>query len=73
MKNGIGRIATATFTYGFLGLMAFLSIFPFIWMVLGASNSSIDIIKGRILPGDLYIFLSLGRKFHRKRLCAAKL
>ncbi|MQW89309.1 carbohydrate ABC transporter permease [Sinorhizobium saheli] len=54
MKNGIGRIATATFTYGFLGLMAFLSIFPFIWMVLGASNSSIDIIKGRILPGEAF-------------------
>jgi lactose/L-arabinose transport system permease protein len=41
-------------TYGFLGLMAFLSVFPFIWMVLGATNSSIDIIKGKLLPGAAF-------------------
>lgn len=51
MNNGIGRSAGAVFTYGFLGLMAILSVFPFLWMVLGATNSSIDIIKGKVLPG----------------------
>ncbi|THK39539.1 carbohydrate ABC transporter permease [Ensifer sp. MPMI2T] len=51
MTNGIGRAAGALLTYGFLGLMAFLSVFPFLWMALGATNSSIDIIKGRVLPG----------------------
>ncbi|RVJ62544.1 carbohydrate ABC transporter permease [Sinorhizobium medicae] len=52
--NGIGRLAASAATYGFLGLMAFLSIFPFIWMVLGATNSSIDIIKGKLLPGAAF-------------------
>ena len=52
MKNGIGRFAAAAATYGLLGLMAFLSVFPFIWMVLGATNTSIDIIKGKVLPGE---------------------
>ena len=33
MNNGSARIATAIVTYGFVGLMAFLSIFPFIWML----------------------------------------
>lgn len=52
MNNAIGRSAGAVFTYGFLGLMAFLSVFPFLWMALGATNSSIDIIKGKVLPGS---------------------
>ncbi|MBP2234074.1 lactose/L-arabinose transport system permease protein [Sinorhizobium kostiense] len=51
MKNP-ARAASAVLTYGFVGLMAFLSVFPFIWMVLGATNSSIDIIKGRLAPGE---------------------
>jgi lactose/L-arabinose transport system permease protein len=52
MKNSPARIASAVFTYGFVGLIAFLSVFPFIWMVFGATNSSIDIIKGKMLPGE---------------------
>ncbi|RVO68888.1 carbohydrate ABC transporter permease [Sinorhizobium meliloti] len=52
--NGFGRFAAKAATYGFLGLMAFLSVFPFIWMVLGATNSSIDIIKGKLLPGAAF-------------------
>jgi lactose/L-arabinose transport system permease protein len=52
MKNSPARIASAVFTYGFVWLIAFLSVFPFIWMVFGATNSSIDIIKGKMLPGE---------------------
>ncbi|MGH0216657.1 carbohydrate ABC transporter permease [Sinorhizobium meliloti] len=52
--NGFGRFAAMAATYGLLGLMAFLSVFPFIWMVLGATNSSIDIIKGKLLPGAAF-------------------
>ncbi|QRY66139.1 carbohydrate ABC transporter permease (plasmid) [Ensifer sp. PDNC004] len=52
MSNGTTRIAGTIITYGFVGLMAFLSIFPFVWMLLGATNSSIDIIKGRMMPGS---------------------
>lgn len=34
-------------TYLFLGFMAFVSIFPFYWMVVGTTNTSADIIKGK--------------------------
>lgn len=43
----IGRLAT----YALLSLAAFVSIFPFFWMVVGATNTSADIIKGKATPG----------------------
>lgn len=46
------RALTTFFTYAFLGIMAFLSIFPFIWMILGATNTSIDIVKGKVGIGS---------------------
>lgn len=44
----IGRAAQ----YVLLSIAAFVSVFPFIWMVLGATNRSPDIIKGKATPGD---------------------
>ncbi|WP_068782489.1 carbohydrate ABC transporter permease [Paenibacillus sp. GM2] len=38
-------------TYTFLSIAAFVSIFPFLWMVVSATNKSVDITKGRLLPG----------------------
>ncbi|WP_316859485.1 carbohydrate ABC transporter permease [uncultured Cohaesibacter sp.] len=38
--------------YGILSLIAFVSIFPFIWMLIGATNTSADIIKGKVSFGD---------------------
>ncbi len=46
------RIFKAAFVYGFLGLMAFLSVFPLIWMIVGATNATADIVKGRFGLGD---------------------
>lgn len=43
--------AKMIFIYIFLGLAAFLSVFPLYYMVCGATNSSIDIIRGRLYPG----------------------
>lgn len=41
--------------YLFLITAAFLSIFPFLWMVLGATNTSADISRGKIgLGGALF-------------------
>ncbi|ASA20846.1 carbohydrate ABC transporter permease [Paenibacillus donghaensis] len=40
------------FTYLFLGIIAFVSIFPFAWMVISATNQSVDVTKGRLLPGS---------------------
>jgi lactose/L-arabinose transport system permease protein len=41
------RLIRAFFVYGFLGIFAFLSVFPFLWMIMGATNASIDIVKGK--------------------------
>ena len=47
MKEKIPRIAC----YAFLIIAAFLSIFPFIWMVIGSTNQTIDIYKGKLSLG----------------------
>ncbi|MHA6298719.1 carbohydrate ABC transporter permease [Devosia sp. CAU 1758] len=44
----IGRVAQ----YVLLSIAAFISIFPFIWMVLGATNTSADIIRGKATLGS---------------------
>lgn len=48
------RILGTTLQYAFLGLAAFLSIFPFFWMLISASNTSIDIIGGKSSLGDAF-------------------
>ena len=37
--------------YGVLSLAAFLSVFPFFWMLIGATNTTADIIKGKVSFG----------------------
>lgn len=39
------------FTYAFLGVASFISIFPFLWMVVSTTNKSVDVTQGRLLPG----------------------
>lgn len=39
------------FSYIFLIIVSTLSIFPFIWMIIGATNISTDITKGKITIG----------------------
>lgn len=46
------RLAGNALQYVFLGIAAFLSVFPFIWMVIGATNTSIDIISGKTSFGS---------------------
>jgi lactose/L-arabinose transport system permease protein len=50
-KLSISKIAL----YLFLVVVGFVSVFPFYWMVAGATNKSVEIIRGRMVPG-----LSLG-------------
>ncbi|MDP4099335.1 carbohydrate ABC transporter permease [Paenibacillus sp. P96] len=40
------------FTYIFLSAAAFISIFPFLWMLVSSTNSSVDVTQGRLLPGS---------------------
>ncbi|TYP78184.1 carbohydrate ABC transporter permease [Paenibacillus methanolicus] len=39
------------FAYGFLIIAAIISIFPFLWMLVSTTNKSVDVTKGRLLPG----------------------
>ena len=38
-------------TYVFLIIWSFISIFPFYWMISAATNESIDVARGKIIPG----------------------
>ncbi len=38
-------------TYTFLSIVSFVSLFPFYWMVAGATNKASDITSGKLLPG----------------------
>lgn len=48
------RLARAALQYVFLGTAAFLSIFPFFWMVISSTNTSIDIISGKTSFGGAF-------------------
>ncbi|MFC4696808.1 carbohydrate ABC transporter permease [Enterococcus aquimarinus] len=41
--------------YVILSIMAFVSIFPFVWMVLGMTNKAVDITAGKIQIGDQFV------------------
>lgn len=41
------------FTHIFLCITSFLSIFPFFWMIIGMTNSSMDIVKGKLSFGSM--------------------
>ena len=41
--------------YLFLFIAAFLSLFPFLWMLISATNSSVDVLSGTLLPGTYVI------------------
>ncbi|SDC35554.1 lactose ABC transporter membrane protein [Pelagirhabdus alkalitolerans] len=38
-------------TYVFLSVAAIISIYPFFWMVVSSTNASVDVTRGRQLPG----------------------
>ncbi|KTD86807.1 carbohydrate ABC transporter permease [Paenibacillus etheri] len=50
------------FTYLFLIIAALISIFPFIWMVISATNQSVDVTKGTLLPGT-HLFKNINNLF----------
>lgn len=45
------RVGTG-FKYLFLSVAAFASVFPFVWMVLGMTNETVDIITGKLAVGS---------------------
>lgn len=47
------RLVQNTITYLLLSIAAFISIFPFFWMVTGATNASADIVTGKATFGNM--------------------
>lgn len=43
----IARIFTRGSLYALLTLVAFVSVFPFYWMIVGATNTSSDVVRGK--------------------------
>lgn len=48
----MARILSRTLVYALLSIVAFLSVFPFYWMILGATNTSTDVVRGKTTFGD---------------------
>nr|WP_307339622.1 carbohydrate ABC transporter permease [Metabacillus malikii] len=49
------KMLKKVFGYGFLSIAAIVSIFPFLWMIISATNKSVDVTKGRLLPGSHFL------------------
>jgi len=43
------------FMYLFLIVAAFVSIFPFLWIIVSSTNPSVDVTCGRLLPGTYFM------------------
>lgn len=56
------RISGRALTYALLSLAAFVSVFPFFWMVVGATNLSADVVVGKATFGD-QLFANAARFF----------
>lgn len=41
--------------YIFLGVISLVSIFPFFWMIVSSTNKSVDITRGKLLPGSNFM------------------
>ena len=42
-------------THIFLILVSALSVFPLLWMIVSATNKSVDILRGKLTPGGYFI------------------
>lgn len=41
--------------YIFLSVVSLVSIFPFFWMIISATNKSVDVTRGKLLPGTNFM------------------
>ncbi|MDC7291432.1 carbohydrate ABC transporter permease [Blautia schinkii] len=44
-----------TLEYVILSILSIVSIFPFFWMIIAATNKSVDVSKGTLLPGTYFM------------------
>ena len=45
---------TSLATYTLLSILAFLSVFPFLWMAISTTNTSVDIVSGKLTLGTAF-------------------
>lgn len=45
------RKSTKVFTYLFLTVVSIISVFPLVWMIIAATNKSVDVIAGKLTFG----------------------
>ncbi|TES55880.1 carbohydrate ABC transporter permease [Halalkalibacterium halodurans] len=60
------------FIYLFLSVSSFICIFPFLWMVVSMTNESIDVTRGRLLPGS-HLFENIRTLFETVDIVSALL
>lgn len=61
----MNRKLTYAFIYVFLTISAFVSVFPFYWMIVGSTNKSVDVNKGKLTFGNQFLenFYKLSENF----------
>jgi lactose/L-arabinose transport system permease protein len=42
-------------SYTVLSIATIISVFPFLWMIISATNKSVDVTQGRLLPGSNFL------------------
>lgn len=50
--NLVSTLFLRGFQYVFLSICSIISIFSFIWMIIAATNKSVDVTKGTLMPGN---------------------
>lgn len=48
----VTKTSTKIFTYTFLVIVSILSAFPIVWMMIAATNKSVDVIAGKLTIGN---------------------
>ncbi|NBK23484.1 MAG: carbohydrate ABC transporter permease [Spirochaetia bacterium] len=66
IKRGFGSF----FLYLFLSVSAFLSIFPFFWIMIGSTNKAVDIQMGKLSFGD-QLGINLAKLFGDSNMAGA--
>ena len=41
--------------YVILTILSIVSVFPFFWMIIAATNKSVDVTKGTLVPGTYFM------------------
>lgn len=64
------RKITNVLQYVFLTIVSVLAVFPLVWMAIAATNKSVDVTRGRMLPGT-YLLENLKNLMNTQNLTGA--